>query len=513
MYNSGFLVIDITPAHNETNVRINRAVEVKFVFDMIAETITSSTLLLTKVNGSAIATSVTYDRPSRTAFVKPTANLEKGVQYRLTIIGGDSGISSITGSKLPDHKVYEFTTTHDVAVTAPSSLSSTVANGHVTLSWLHPDSYDDSKSLTYKAYISTSALNPDDDPASVLWPLPSDALGALEGSTVNVSRHLVPNTYYAYVRALNGTAQSSWSNHQFLIETDLPVASPSMSGVMFEVNATYPQADAVHITPDNFKILFTDDLDFTTITPASVYVIKSPKPKSLNILDLMTKFAASNSVPFTIDTPVMNNLISLTIDPTIIENNTEYTVIVRESVKSVNGDSLGEAYYWSFLSTMFPLFGDAERIRDDISKFIRNVPDRVLYKYMHDVSLTALDIASRTISPFVETRFLEAPPRYAHEYVRFQTGYDLVVNAIVQEINGIGSSKTLGDLTVQPNQNIAQVNSILANLKARIKQWEDELHGHHNRGYAKPTTAVKGETGAAYPDFLTRTELTDPSEG
>lgn len=516
MYNSGFLVIEIAPANNETNVPINKSITVKFAFDMIEDTVTTSTLLLSKVNGSAVPVSVTYDRKSRTAFVKPSADLEKGTQYRLTIIGGDNGISSITGTILTENKLYEFSTTDDVAVSTPNSVSVIVANGFPTISWVQPDQYDADKAVEYKVYVSSSSINPDDMPASVVWPASVDALGKIEGTTITVPKQLADGTYYAYVYAINGTAKSPWANSQFLIETATPVPPSnggSGSGVMFEVHATYPQSDAVHITPDSIKILFTDDVDMTTVTTSTVYIIKAPKPKSLTIIDFMTKFAPNQAMPYTIDSPTMNNMVSLTVDPTIIENNTEYTVVVRETVKSVSGEPLGEAHVWSFVSTYAPLFGDAERIRDDIKVFLRNVPDKILYRYMYDTSLGALDIASRTISPFDEEDFLAAPPRYMGEYVRYQTGYDLVVNAITQELNGVGATRTLGDLTIQPNQNIGQITPLLESFKARLKRWEDELHGHHNRGYAKPTTAVKGETGAAYPTHLTRTELTDPSEG
>jgi hypothetical protein len=516
LFNSGFLVVEVSPVNNEINVPINTPVVIRFSFDMIEETISASSLLFTKVNGPTVAASVSYDRRTRSAFVEPIADLEKGVQYRLTIVGGEDGISSITGNQLPENLMYEFQTTYDVSVTSPSALSATVLNGYVTLNWLTPSSYNNAKELSYKVYISTSSLDPDQDPASVLWPMISDNLADIKGTTINVGRSLGEGAYYAYVRAINGTANSPYIQYQFLIDAPPEAGGPvntGPSGIVFEVNATYPETDSVNVSPDSIKILFTEELDMNTVSKSTVYIVKAVKPKTLNLLDFMTKFAPSKAIDFTIDSPTVLNLISLTIDPEIIEPNTEYTVIIRETVKSISGIALGEAHCWSFMSLYSPMFGDAERIRDDIKIFLRNVSDKVLYRYMYDATLTALDVVSTVISPFIQETFVANPPRYIGEYVRFQVGYDLVVNAIIQETNGIGSSRTLGDLTVQPNQNISQVNDILANLKSRIKPWEDQLHGHHNRGYAKPTTAVKGETGAVYPDFLTRTELADPSEG
>lgn len=517
MYNSGFLVVDISPANKETNVSINKGIEVKFSFDMLVDTITASTMVLSKVNGATVDTKIIYDRKARTAYIKPVSLFEKGVQYRLTVVGGLDGIMAVTGSILPENKVYQFTTTNDVSVSTPSHLTAKVKSGRVTLNWLTPDAYNPDKDLEYKPYISTSALDPDTDPGAVLWPLQGDALGQVKGTSIEATRVLPEGTYCAYLHAVNGTSKSAWVKEQFIVEGAAvnPPSAPSfpMNGFIFEVHATYPEADSVGLSADGIKILFTEDIDVSTISTSSVYIVKAVKPKALSILDLMTKYSPAKSIDFTIGDFEQPNLLSLNVDLDSLEANTEYTVLIREGVKSVSGSSLGEAYSLSFISRYTPLFGDAERIRDDIKIFLRNVSDRVLYRYMHDVSLTALDTVSRVISPFNEANFLSDPPRYVDEYVRYQVGYDLVVNAIVQETSGIGSSRTLGDLTIQPNQNISQVNQILANLKARIKRWEDELHGHHNRGYAKPTTAVKSETGGVYPDFLTRTELVDPSEG
>lgn len=518
MYNPGFLVVEIAPANNETNVPLNTDVRVKFSFDMIATTISTSTMLFNKVNGPSIPVAVSYDRATRTAIVKPTANLEQGTQYRLTIVGGNQGVTTITGEAMPSNKTYEFLTAHDVSVSLPGSLTASITDGYVTLSWLAPASYNADKELKYKVAISTSSLDPVADPGAVIWPLPSDSLADITGLTVNTSRALPVGRYYAYVAAVNGTTTSSYAQSQFLIEpqesVDIPAAPDGTPiGTMFEVHVTYPEADTANITPDGIKILFTTDVDMGTISKSTFYVIKAAKPKSLTILDLMTKFAPDKAIPATLDVPAATNLISLSFDPETIEQNSEYTVILRETVKSTDGQSLGEAYIWSFTSTYSPLFGDAERIRDDIKVFIRNVPDKVLYRYMYDVSLNALDVVSTVDDLYNEETYIANPPRYLGEYVRFQVGYDLVVNAITQEISGIGSSRTLGDLTIQPNQNISQVNQMLQNLKDRIKRWEDELHGYHNRGYAKPGAAVRGESVETYPDYLTRTELSDPAEG
>jgi hypothetical protein len=512
LYNSGFFLVEISPANKEEGVVLNGTISIRFSTDIKADSLSPSTLILRKVNGSAIQTNISYERGLKTVFIKPQTILEPGTQYQLEIVGGEHGILTITDVKLADTKLYEFTTAYASSLSSPLNLMVNNLNSYLSLSWQKPTYFNPATPIHYKIAISTSALDPDLDPGAVVWPLQGDQLNTIEGLLVNVNRPLEPNNYYAYVVAETKDHKSAWISYQFLVDSASPSGSSSNDAFLFEVSATYPEPDSVNIVPEDIKILFTDELNLESVSSSSVYVVKAPKPKSINMIDLLTKFSPAKALSAVIDTP-MPNLISIVIDTTALEPNTEYTVVLRETIKSTSGSMLGEAYFFSFVSSYSPLFGDAERIRDDVKIFLQNVPDRVLYKYMHEASLTVLDVVSTVISPYIEEDFLANTPRYAGEYVRFQVGYDLVVNAMVAEMNGIGSLKTLGDLTVQPNQNISQVNEILKNLKSRIKPWEDKLHGHNNRGYAKPTVAIRGESAEAYPDFLTRSELTDPDEG
>lgn len=474
---------------------------------MDTATITNGTLLLHKVNGDAVATAnPTYD--SRRAFLTPSSSLEPGTQYRLTILGGENGVKTVTGTSLAASKTYEFTTTHDVLITAPRALSVADNDGHLTISWLAPSEYDISKTPKYEVYITTDGLEP--APGNTAWPLATDAIGTITNTSIGVGRHLSPADYTVQVRGYIDDLKSPWATLVYRVESPTSSSTPPTTYSMFEVAATYPKTDDVNIMPDSIKILFTDNVDTSTVTSNTVYVVNRKKPASLNILDLMTDYAPSKSIPFSIDAlAAPTNIISLTINPENLVQNSEYTVIVRESIKSASGDSLGEIYSWSFNSELYPLYGDAEIIREDIKSILTNIPDKVLYKYMQVASQTALEKVQATQAElFDQETFDENVPRYVNEYVRTAVAYELIVNAALEHGMKAGLRK-LGDLQIETTSEMGSIPAILSRLKERIKPWLDELHGHHNRGYAKPGVTVRGENVEPYPDFFTRTELKD----
>lgn len=508
VYNNSFLVVEVRPANNEKSVPINTTVTVRFIEAMKQGTVEAG-ITLNKVNGVAIPATVVYEPTTKTATLTPNALLEKSTQYRIIVEGTASGVQTVTNGYLPGNKIYEFTTTEDMIVSPPKSLE--VHNNGGRITWVQPDQFDPLLPLTYEVYISTSSLDPVADPGGIVWPQVDDAVGPVDGLAVNTTAALADGNYYAYVRAKNSSSTSAWTQVQFLITTSTSGGGggggPTSPSALFEVRATYPKADAINITPASIKILFTANLDYTTVTPDSVYIIKAAKPDSLSIIDLMMDFSPTNSINFTIDAMTTPNLISLTIPADTFENSSEYTVIVRETIKDTDGNALGETYFWSFFTVLTPFYGDPQRVREDLGMFLRNIPDTVLYKYMHDVSIIAYDIVS-TQDGFNAATFEENVPHYVHEYVRFQTGYDLLVNAFLEKSSGLGSMRILGDLTIDTSRS-QNSSAILSNFKDRIKYWLDLLHGHHNRGYAKPTVAVKGESVEPYPDFFSRTTLKD----
>jgi hypothetical protein len=137
----------------------------------------------------------------------------------------------------------------------------------------------------------------------------------------------------------------------------------------------------------------------------------------------------------------------------------------------------------------------------------------VLYNYLSDSTKYAYQVVSNA-QTFVLANYADGKAPYeVHEYVRYRTAYDLLLNEQLRSGSGssIGSGfttgVTLGDLTVSKAADASgtgSVSSILSGLQDKMKLYMDLIQGQHNRGYAKPLVAVRGENVEAYPSYMTR---------
>lgn len=512
---NNFLVIGVNPANNEKSVPVNKEIAVTFSKHMDAVSINPSTIVLRQVNGDIVPATVHYEATTLIAKVSPSQPLLPGTQYQVQVLGSPTGIKSITGDYMSAGRTYEFTTTHLVQLTPPNNVKVIVDSGFPLVSWEQPTEYDPALALSYDVQISTSndPLNPP------VWPSVGDVnrVGAL---TLNVPKKLPEGSYYAYVKAVNASGQSDWSIGQFVVEA-APVATPSPTPTpapnpgggdifSFDVVDKYPSQNSVDMTPDRVVIQFSDNVDPATVTADSVYIVKKADKATLSGMDLMIDYGPDKkivSVLLPITTP---NMVMLT---ATFEDDAEYTVIVRESVKSTTGASLGMAAHWSFITKYTRLYGDPKLIRQDIGALSNTLTDKALYQYMSESSKYVYEIASNT-SIFVASDYENGQaPYYIHQYARYRTAYDLLLNAQLSSTGGSGftSQIVLGDLTVSKEADAGGggLSDILADLKEKLKPFMDMIQGHHNRGYAKPMTVVRGENVESYPDFLTRTDFVE----
>lgn len=512
MFNNNYLVISVTPANNETIVPINTSIIVTFAVDMLEDTISTSTLLLKQVNGTSIAANVTYNHTTRQATILPTAPLLKGTEYLLTITGGLNGIKNTIGNTLPESKLYQFTTTFDVLITPPKNITVTNLDGHISLNWLQPDQFDTAWTLSYAAAISTSALDPDIDPASVVWPLTTDSIAPITSTTINVSSELTPTNYYAYVKALHtattspyATTVSPWAFTQFVVD-DPAQATPGSSNGTFYVVENYPENNAAGVTPGSVKILFSDNVDPATVTIQNFYVIKAELPvKPLTKLSFLTNFAPSNAMSFTIDAfTAPSKIVSLTLNPLSTDYETNYVVIVSDAVRSSAAVELVEPYYFTFISNYQYLFGDPKEVRLSVDVLIANVTDEKIIRLMGQESSRAWDILNHQTTFSILLGPTAEQQEALNEFVESSVVYILLVDTYLGMSKNIGSTRALGDLNIVRGGTLQDLTNLLKEYKQMIKFWEDQLRGHHNRGYAKPNIVSKGENIEAYPAYMTR---------
>lgn len=95
---------------------------------MDAATLTTTTFTLAKQGvGTPLAATVSYDEPSRTAILDPSASLEPSATYVATVEGGVEGVKDLDGNALASDAVWTFQTNR-----SPTPVIDTPAS---TLTW------------------------------------------------------------------------------------------------------------------------------------------------------------------------------------------------------------------------------------------------------------------------------------------------------------------------------------------------------------------------------------------
>lgn len=516
-----YLIIGVNPANNEMNVPTNTEITINFSKDMDQSTLTSSNIILKAVNGDIVLIDVIYYSLTRSLKIIPSSadlgvdsGLQPNTSYEINIIGGIGGIKTITNDYMSATRNFDFTTSYLEDINAPGNVTVAVDNGFPIVQWTPPTNYTGATSITYEVNISTSNLST----TPPVWPAPEDVgiVNKTSASTFSVPLKLDEGIYYAYVRANDGNTTTDWTQAQFYVESQT-VSQPSQGPTVsynLDIVETYPKDGTADIMPEQIIILFSDNLDLSTANPDSIYIIPKVKSGALTRIDYMTEYAPSKAIsaPISVVTG-QANVITLTPDPGSIVDDTKYTVVVRENVKSAGGASLGIASTFTFISTYSRLYGDVDMVRKDIGNTVDGLTDAIIYNFMSDNSDQAYQLASGT-SNFLATDYANgAAPYSIHQYVRYRTSYDLLLNAQLHSSGGGGgftSSVTLGDLNVKKTADASSnISGILSDLQERVKYYLDLLQGHHNRGYAKPSVVSRGENIEAYPSFLTRADFHD----
>jgi hypothetical protein len=99
-----------TPASGATAVATSVKPTVTFSEAIDPATITTTNLTVTPSGGSAVAATVAYDGPTRTATISPTAALAAGTVYTVRTKGGATGVADVAGNRLVADATSTFTT-------------------------------------------------------------------------------------------------------------------------------------------------------------------------------------------------------------------------------------------------------------------------------------------------------------------------------------------------------------------------------------------------------------------
>ena len=103
-------VSSVSPAAGATGVATSTAVSATFSEAMDAATIGASTFELRDAANVLVASNVSYDAPTLTARLTPTAVLAASQTYTATVRGGSTGVKDAAGNALAANQTWSFTT-------------------------------------------------------------------------------------------------------------------------------------------------------------------------------------------------------------------------------------------------------------------------------------------------------------------------------------------------------------------------------------------------------------------
>lgn len=111
------LIQKVEPQSGQTDVPVSTHVTVRFLRDIMASTVTGSTIRLFDDTGAPVPATVQY--APRTATLTPLDPLKPGTRYRALVMSGPNGIVDILGNTLGVDFVWNFTTSEQTVLPAP----------------------------------------------------------------------------------------------------------------------------------------------------------------------------------------------------------------------------------------------------------------------------------------------------------------------------------------------------------------------------------------------------------
>ena len=515
---NSFLVLGVLPANNEQQVPINTSVTISFAKHMDVSTLTESTINFRKVNGENIPFTLNYNLDTYQLVLTPLSFLEGNVQYQVEVIGGATGIKSVTGD-YTNTRTYEFVTVLVKAVSQPRNLTLVQSGANIKAQWVAPEVSTEGESISYEVRVSAS--NDLNNPA--IWPTTDSStidLGSNPSNTVDTFLSIpfdfeLGRNYYVMVRAITSSSTGDWTVSQIYLEKEEDVdeapveddepSTPAPVIEQIEIVEAYP-AQGGFIEDNTIYLVFSDEL--ISLPTNAVYVVQAPYKATLSTVDLLTKYSPSKAIAGSIGVLEGQEQVLRWTTTEELPVETEYTVVVNKNIVGKNTDSLGVTTTYGFRTPWERLYGSIKTIKERLGSVAEYVSDSFIYEFMGLNTKFAYETVSAT-STFEDNAYTSTDaPYYIHQYVNLQTAYDVFLNSATMGGSGGGSEAiVLGSLEVTKDGAVAGVTADLETIKSEIKPWLDMVHGHRNRGYAKPVSAVKGEAGATYPDYFTRSEL------
>jgi hypothetical protein len=547
-YQNSNLIINIAPYRFQTGVATNAPINVQFSRDMQSASFNDSTIAL-QISGTVARIPVAYSYYNRILTITPTVNLQPNTTYTVTIVGDTNpsvatvnaitGIQDVTGNGMLGQFSWSFTTSAVTVPIAPNLTSpadENAINQQPVFSWTPVSGADH-----YEIQVSNSNTF-----ETIFWPLVTDSYSQTM-TTVTPARPFTYNLEYWWrVRAIaldsnNNEIPGDWSivasfyygdpTYGTVTPDDAPLGvlpptqaiptvvsawpSPAMSNLQ-----TYPeqitavvsgQINLSNLQPNAFTICgkavdgnWNSNAFAPTFTPSlngSQYggggmIISGPADGYEMIVESGVAQGVSPDGSF----DGVNTTISLTLPQSYWQDNNWYKV-------TLDFPELQAPVEWDFTSAWKPVFTSAHSVRELTDFFMPELTDNDVWFVVRRNSLyaiwiqvympTKVDANFQIYQPPISFD-VNNPPFYAREYVRIKSGLDLLkakyYNLLAKPMT------TLADFTVNPNtgalkENISQA---INEMKLELKEFEDALRGHSNRGYARGRATERGSWGPDY---------------
>jgi len=192
---------------NTTSVPVTDRINIVFSEPVMNSTVTTTNITLTNTTTSkAIAGTVSYDIPSKTASFIPTSNLDYSNQYVLQVA---TGIRDLANNTLSSSSTFNFTTESapTVPANAPTGLTAKAGNGQIKLDWLAVNG-----ATSYNIYYGlASGVTISGTPLTVARP-PALHVGLTNNTTYYYIVTAVTNTNTVYGESLASAETSTTPN-------------------------------------------------------------------------------------------------------------------------------------------------------------------------------------------------------------------------------------------------------------------------------------------------------------
>lgn len=183
-----------------------------------------------------------------------------------------------------------------------------------------------------------------------------------------------------------------------------------------------------------------------------------------------------------------------------LDDNTRYTVILLD-IRSVDVPEALPPTLYSFYTKITPMYAKLADIQANyasVSTLIKGMEAVDVLNIIKENSEMAEWIADQNGN----TINWDSPPKYAIEYVKTKTRYDIVFDKYIQ-LSSEATTKELGDLAIEYNMSLKDLLTLADKLRLAYEYWEGMLKGSAS-GKTRPKPFKRGENVDEDPDFKNR---------